>query len=201
MSGAEVRDRRAERNLAARREILNAAWDAARADGLAGLSMRDLGSRVGMRAQSLYVYYPSKHAIFDAMFAAANQEILDRVSAVPVTGDPVALLRRYTHVYLDFCNEDAVRYQLLYQRTIPGFEPRAESYALASKGLEVIRRCLRACGATTSRAFDAWTAIIGGLAAQQNANEPGGKRWLRLADELTDMYLSRYAPTQLKEKQ
>ena len=163
--------------------------------------MRDLGARVGMRAQSLYVYYPSKHAIFDAMFAEANQEILDRVLAVPVTGDPVVLLRRYTHVYLQFCNEDAVRYQLLYQRTIPGFEPSAESYALADKGLEVIRRGLRDCGVTTSRGFDAWTAVIGGLAAQQNANEPGGKRWLRLADELTDMYLSRYAPTRLMEKQ
>ena len=201
MSGIEVRDRRVERKLASQREILKAAWEAARADGLAGLSMRDLGSRVGMRAQSLYVYYPSKHAIYDAMFAQANREILDRVSAVPVTGDPVALLRRYTCIYLQFCNEDAERYQLLYQRTIPGFEPRAESYALASEGLEVIRRCLRACGVTTSRAFDAWTALISGLAAQQNANEPGGKRWLRLADEFTDMYLSRYAPTHFKEKQ
>lgn len=200
MSESEVRDRRAARNLASRREILNAAWEAARAEGLAGLSMRDLGSRLGMRAQSLYVYYSSKHAIYDAMFAEANQEILDRVSAVPVTGDPLALLRRYTQVYLQFCNEDVVRYQLLYQRTIPGFEPSAESYALASKGLEIIRRCLRACGATSSRAFDAWTAIISGLAAQQNANEPGGKRWLRLADEITDMYLSRYAQSNLKEK-
>jgi AcrR family transcriptional regulator len=200
MSGIEVRDRRAERNLAARREILNAAWEAARAEGLAGLSMRDLGSRVGMRAQSLYVYYPSKHAIYDAMFAEANREILDRVSALPVTGDPVSRLRRYTHVFLQFCNEDAVRYQLLYQRAIPGFEPGAESYELATKGLEIIRGCLQACGVTSSRAFDAWTAIIGGLAAQQNANEPGGKRWLRLADEITDMYLSRYTPP-LKEDQ
>ena len=199
MSGSEVQDRRAARNLASRREILDAAWEAARAEGLAGLSMRDLGSRVGMRAQSLYVYYPSKHAIYDAMFAEANQEILDRVSAVPITGDAVALLRKYTHVYLQFCNEDVVRYQLLYQRTIPGFEPSAESYALASKGLDIIRRCLRACGVTSSRAFDAWTAIVGGLAAQQNANEPGGKRWLRLADELTDMYLSQYASPHLKE--
>jgi AcrR family transcriptional regulator len=163
--------------------------------------MRDLGSRVGMRAQSLYVYYPSKHAIFDAMFAEANQEILERVSAVRVAGDPVALLRRYTHVFLQFCNEDAVRYQLLYQRPIPGFAPSAESLALASEGLEIIRRCLRACGVTSSRAFDAWTAIISGLAAQQNANEPGGKRWLRLADEVNDMYLSHYAAPPSKEKQ
>ena len=40
--------------------------------------MRDLGARVGMRAQSLYSYFPSKHAIFDAMFAEANRELLRR---------------------------------------------------------------------------------------------------------------------------
>jgi hypothetical protein len=33
------------------------------------------------------------------------------------------------------------------------------------------------------RAFDIWTGLSGGLAAQQNANEPGGTRWLRLADD------------------
>jgi hypothetical protein len=51
---------------------------------------------------------------------------------------------------------------------------------------------VRACGITSQRAFDAWTALNGGLAAQQNANEPGGQRWVRLVDELTDMLLATY---------
>ena len=42
--------------------------------------MRDLGGRVGMRAQSLYAYFPSKFAIFDAMFAESNREFLRRVN-------------------------------------------------------------------------------------------------------------------------
>ncbi len=63
------RDRRAERYAATRREIIDAAWDLVHQGGLASLAMRDLGSRVGMRAQSLYAYFPSKFAIFDAMFA------------------------------------------------------------------------------------------------------------------------------------
>jgi hypothetical protein len=33
-----------------------------------------------------------------------------------------------------------------------------------------------------------WTALVGGLAAQQTANDPGGNRWLRLIDEVVDMY-------------
>ena len=72
-----MRDRRAERFEATRREILDVAWELVRADGLGALSMRDLGARVGLRAQSLYVYFPSKHAIYDAMFADANRELLD----------------------------------------------------------------------------------------------------------------------------
>ena len=83
MSGIVPRDRRAERNAATRAEILSAAWDLARDDGLTALAMRDLGARVGMRAQSLYVYFPSKHAIYDAMFAASNLELLGRFSGLP----------------------------------------------------------------------------------------------------------------------
>ena len=55
--------------------------------GSAALSMRDLGARVGMRAQSLYVYFPSKYAIYDAMFGEFNVELLRRISALPATLD------------------------------------------------------------------------------------------------------------------
>ncbi len=193
MSGIVSRDRRAERNAATRAEILSAAWELARDDGLTALAMRDLGARVGMRAQSLYVYFPSKRAIYDAMFAASNRELLGRFTGLPSTADPVADLRALARTFLRFCVEDPVRYQLLFQRTIPGFEPSPESYAPALEALEHTRGNLRACGISDSRAWDAWIAIIGGLAAQQASNEPGGDRWLRLVDDVTDMYLAHYA--------
>jgi len=82
------RDRRAERHEATRREILDAAWDLVRADGLGSLAMRDLGARVGMRAQSLYAYFPSKYAIFDAMFAESNRDLLHRLTELEPTRDP-----------------------------------------------------------------------------------------------------------------
>lgn len=194
MSGIVPRDRRAERNAATRAEILSAAWDLARADGLTALSMRVLGPRVGMRAQSLYVYFASKHAIYDAMVAASNRELLDRFTGRPRVSDPVEDLRVQARMFLHFCAEDPVRYQLLFQRTIPGFEPSPESYAAALHILELTREALHACGITDPRGLDAWTAIIGGLAAQQASNEPGGDRWLRLVDEFTDMFLAHFAP-------
>ena len=197
MSVILPRDRRAERQAATRAEILHAAWELVRADGLASLAMRELGARVGMRAQSLYAYFPSKHAIYDAMFASANRELLDRVTAATRRAlDPVKRLRRHARVFLDFCAEDPVRYQLLFQRTIPGFVPTAQSYAPAVAVLDDARSALRACGITDPRAFDAWTAVTAGLVGQQISNEPGGDRWIRLADEIIDMYLAHYRPAE-----
>jgi len=196
MSVTPVRDRRAERTAATRREILDAAWELVRAEGLAALTMRDLGTRVGMRAQSLYGYYASKHAIYDAMFADGNRELLRRKRDLPESADPEQLVRLHGRLFLDFAVEDPVRYQLLFQRTIPGFEPSPESYAPAVEVLESGRAALRACGIRSQRAMDAFTALNAGLAAQQTSNEPGGTRWLRLADEMWDMYFARYrAPT------
>ena len=194
MSGRELRDRRRERNAQTRRQILDAAWELVRESGLASLSMRDLGERVGMRAQSLYVYFPSKHAMFDAMYAEGHQQAHDMHAAVAEADDPTETLRRHARAYVRFATDDPVRYQLLYQRTIPGFEPSAESYEIAVRSLDYVRRCLRACGITGQRAVDAFTAVTGGIAAQQNANEPAGKRWLRLTDDITDMYLAHYLP-------
>jgi AcrR family transcriptional regulator len=194
MSVAVVRDRRAERYATTRREILDAAWELVRANGLGALAMRDLGARVGMRAQSLYVYFPSKYAIFDAMFGESNVELLQRISDLPPTLAPVEGMRARARIFLTFSVEDPVRYQLLFQRTIPGFEPSPQAYEPAVRLLEESRAALRACGITSNRAFDAWISLTAGLAAQQNANEPGGDRWVRLLDELIDMYFEHYSP-------
>src|SRR3954447_17455751 len=98
MSVISPRDRRAERAEATRREILDAAWALVREQGLASLTMRDLGARVGMKAQSLYGYFPSKHAIYDAMFGAANREMVARGRGAAAAGpdDPIDVLRRRT---------------------------------------------------------------------------------------------------------
>jgi AcrR family transcriptional regulator len=184
-----TRDRRAERREAVTAEILEAAWDVARAEGLAGLSLRDVARRIGMRPPSLYWYFDSKRAIYDAMFLQGNQELLARISQQRWPADPRALLRLCARAFVEFSVEDVQRYQLLFQRTIPNFEPSPESYAVAMQVFDAMRDRLAAAGLTGGAAFDIWTALVSGLAAQQIANDPGGSRWLRLVDDVVDMYL------------
>src|SRR5215470_4071586 len=191
MSATSTRNRRAERRESTRTEILDAAWELARAQGLAGLSLRDVARRIGMRAPSLYWYFDSKHAIYDAMFAEANRQLLARLAERDWPADPRALLRLTARVFVEFSAEDVERYQLLFQRTIPDFEPSPGSYAVAVQVFEQMRARFAAAGLSDPAQFDLWTALVAGLAAQQTSNDPGGDRWLRLVDEAVDMYADR----------
>lgn len=188
MYGGLVRDRRAERREATRLEILDAAWLLVREQGLTGLTLRDLARKVGMQPPSLYWYFASKHALYDAMFAEANRELLERMTVQDWPDEPRATLRLLAKAFVQFSIEDAARYQLLFQRTIPDFEPSAESYALASEVLEHARAHVTSTGAADPAQFDLWTALVTGLAERQLANDPGGDRWLRLVDDAVDMF-------------
>src|SRR5215469_14809148 len=75
MSALPNRDRRAERREATRREIVDAAWQIARRDGLSAVTLREVAGRIGMRSPSLYSHFDSKNAIYDAMFAEAWGEL------------------------------------------------------------------------------------------------------------------------------
>ena len=142
-----------------------------------------------MRPPSLYWYFPSKAAIYDAMFIQGNRQLLARLEAQQWPADARAALRLGTRVFVEFSAEDVQRYQLLFQRTIPNFEPSAESYVVAVQVLDDIRARCAAVGVEGPVAFDLWTALVSGLAAQQIANDPGGDRWLRLIDEAVDMFI------------
>ena len=185
---APARDRRAERREATRSEILEVAWDLVRAHGLAGLTLRDVAGRVGMRPPSLYWYFDSKHALYDAMFAEGNRELLERMAAQRWPAQPRPLLRAVARLFVGFSVEDPARAQLLFQRTIPDFEPSADSYALAQEAFATARSLLASAGITETQHFDLWTALTSGLATQQLANDPGGDRWIRLIDKAAEMF-------------
>ena len=97
-------DWRTARRATARSDILRAAWGLARENGLAGLSLRDLAARLGMRAPSLYSYFPSKDAIYDAMFAQGYREFLDldRRPGADLAGE----LRLRTQDFVRFCLDE-----------------------------------------------------------------------------------------------
>jgi AcrR family transcriptional regulator len=192
------RDRRTERRQATRDEILDAAWELVRRHGLSALSLRDLAQVVGMKAPSLYSYFDSKNAIFDAMFAQGARTYLEQEAQVESSGDPLTDLKAGMRFFIDFCASDPARYQLMFQRTIPGFEPSPTTFALAIEGLDRLRTRLARIGLTDERSLDLLTAIGTGITDQQISNDPGGDRWIRLVDDAMEMYFAHASNSTLR---
>jgi AcrR family transcriptional regulator len=193
VSGLAVVDRRTVRRQETVDEIVSAAWELSRNARLGGFSMRELGARVGMRAQSLYSYFASKHELYDAMFAAGNRAFVATMSAPLQAEDQVSAIRALAHRFVRFCVDDPVRYQLLFQRPVPDFVPSAASFTIAQQAYEVGMAHLRAAGLDAGD-LDLVTAVMSGLVAQQIANDPGGDRWTRLVDRAVSILLRELAP-------
>jgi AcrR family transcriptional regulator len=190
MTTSTVSDRRSQRLG----QILTAAWDVAGESGLAGVTLHEVARRVGIRQPSLYGYVSSKLDLYDAMYAQAYEQLLGRLDEQPPTGTAREQLYRLSRVVLDFVVENPPRQQLIFQRTIPGFEPSPASYALAQR---LVDRCLgplSALGAGSPAHVDVYTALVGGLGAQQVANDPGGDRFTRHLEALLDLFLDHFDP-------
>src|ERR1700734_1490848 len=192
-------------SVAKRREekiagIVAAAWALAQQDGIAGVSLHGLARVVGMRQPSLYVYFDSKHALYDAMFADGNRQLLDRLDTVNFSPEPREALKQWLHAFAAFGSENAELYQLLFHRPIPGFTPSADSYALAEKVLGDAYALMRAAGITEQGDMACMVAITAGVTDAQISNDPGGDRWLRhlnrLVDLLVDDVIARGGPNE-----
>src|SRR5260370_31585051 len=107
--------------------IVESAWKLAREHGIAGVSLHALAREVGMRQPSLYAYFDSKLALYDAMFADGNQQLLDRLDGVRLPRAPRAALNKFMAQFVPFAVEDAAPCELLFQRHAPGLTPSPDS--------------------------------------------------------------------------
>jgi AcrR family transcriptional regulator len=185
---------RDRRRSSARQAILEAAWELAHAEGLLGWSLRDLAKQAGITPPTVYAYFASKNAIYDAMFGRAAEQFDDFMGQPYDSDDPRECFTEYGRRFIAFCTSDVVRYQLLFQRTIPHFEPSPESYAPSIRALERLDAVLVKNGVTAAHHHDLWTAVATGLVSQQIANDPGGTRWSSLTEEAVDMLLTHCLP-------
>ncbi|MEV6243086.1 TetR/AcrR family transcriptional regulator [Lentzea sp. NPDC051838] len=190
MSVLPNRDRQAERREATRREIVDAAWEIARRDGLAAVTLREVAAMIGMRSPSLYSHFDSKNAIYDAMFQQAWTLFLDeqrgRLDHLPQA--PREALLEIWQYFFDFSVADLARYQLMNQRSIPGFVPSEAAYAPSVEVMENLITAMHRLGVTEQDDLDLFLALGGGLVDMQLANDPGGDRWRRQIPRVLDMF-------------
>jgi AcrR family transcriptional regulator len=183
-------DPRRRRRDAKQAAIVAEAWELARRDGLATITLRDLAERVDLRQPSLYVYFDSKLALYDAMFVDGYRQLLGFMARHPAPEDPRVALIEFVELCVRFATEDVVRHELLFQRTIPGFKPSPEARAETVAFLEIGWQRLMDVGITDVASADVFTVMVVGLTHQQVFNEPRGDRWLGHARRVVEMFLA-----------
>jgi AcrR family transcriptional regulator len=183
----------AERREVKIAEIVQSAWKLAREHGIAGLSLHALAREVGMRQPSLYGYFDSKDALYDAMFADGNRIMLEKFGSITFPRDSRAALKRWLTTFTELAMEDPARYELLYQRHLPNFTPSATSYSLAQNVLAGLAKLMQNAGVTQQGDIDCIMAVTAGLTEAQLSNDPGGTRWIRHLNRLIDLLVDEAA--------
>lgn len=179
--------------------------------GVAGLSVGEVARRMGMRPPSLYVYFASKHALYDTIFARGWTE-LERVMEAP-HGEPATELELPAYLlargsaFVRWGVEHPAYAQLMFWRPVPGYTPSAEAYAPA---VAVYEQALAAVTALQSRgllrhdvepaaALRTWTILTSGVFSQQLANAPhepfDSGTFTSMLPQLVEMFLAGYGPS------
>ena len=154
---------------------LDAAWRQTAEEGVAALSVREVARSVGLRQQSLTYYFPAKQDLLDALFADGFADLKSSFDTVPVADDPVESVIDLAVAYVDHCVANPARYHLMFQGTIPGFEPSAQSHHVALDVLGQLRERLAAAGITKAADLAIVRSLMSGIAAEQIANDPKGR--------------------------
>jgi AcrR family transcriptional regulator len=182
---ATTLDRRQRRRQETIAEVVDVAAEIMAEQGVVGLSVGEVARRMGIRPPSLYVYFPSKHALYDALFARGAQEVLDHVRSDDAGGSegrPLdEVLLHVAETFVGWSVEHPAYTALLFWRPVPGFAPSAEAYAPAVELIELTRarfadlqhRGLLRADAEIDDVQRDWTVLLSGVISQQLSNAPG----------------------------
>jgi AcrR family transcriptional regulator len=201
-------DRRTRRRQETIEEILDVAIGLMETEGVAALSLSAVARRLGMQPPSLYQYFPSKMAIYDALFQRGAEFVLAvQREAVASASEDEDALERGVNAFCRWCLQHPVYSQLLFWRTIPGFEPSPAAFAPAQEAIEELRQLLQVAvdegrlrpDAAGDEGIALFTTMMAGVLSQQIANEPDASfedgRFSRLLPVVLEMFYQRYAPT------
>jgi len=200
-------DRRARRRQETIDEILDIAEAVMEEEGVNGLSLAEVARRLGVQPPSLYKYFPSLMAVFDALFGRGQEEHLAVMREAMAGAEPgLAALTAGLEASGRWSMENRAVAQLLFWRPVPSFEPSPEAFAPSIEMVELNRTALAdavAAGelgpeADSDEAIFLVSILMAGTLSQVMANEPhvgwGEGRFSPLLPKLMSLLPLAYPP-------
>ena len=174
-------DRRARRRQETIREILDIAHDVMTEEGVNGLSLAEVARRLGVQPPSLYKYFPSLMAIYDALFLEGQRQNLEAMrGGMQGAESGLDALIAGLEASGRWCLANRAVAELLFWRPVPSFHPSADVFAVSVEMVELQRGALADAvakgqlgpAANEEGAIYLVSTIIVGVISQAFANEP-----------------------------
>jgi AcrR family transcriptional regulator len=126
--GLSVQERRARNRHEMRTAILDVAREIMREQGIAALNLNEIARRVGITPPALYTYFPSKMALYDALYRMGIQLFREAEETLWQTTAPDwERIRGWFELRLKLAEEHPELYHMAFDDPIPGFLPTPES--------------------------------------------------------------------------
>ncbi len=174
-------DRRARRRQETIQEILDIARDVMTEEGVNGLSLAEVARRLGVQPPSLYKYFPSLMAVYDALFLRGQLENLAEIRTAMAEAEPgLDALIAGLEASGRWALANRAVAELLFWRPVPSFHPSEEAFAPSVEMVALQRRALADAvlagqlgpDANDEDAVFVVSTLIVGVLSQAFANEP-----------------------------
>jgi len=206
-AGDHPPDRRTRRREQTRSEILDHALQIMAEDGVAGLTMARLARAMDIRPPSLYKYYPSLLAVYDALFRRGQLANLEALrDGMRDTGPGLEAVAGGMEATGRWAVANPVLAQLLFWRPVPGYQPSAEAFVPAMQIIDLLRNALADAAARgqvhPDAATDAGMELLSimhfGIISQHLANDADADwdhgRYTRRHQEILPLFIKAYPP-------
>ncbi len=182
VTGTELGDRRGRRRLETIEEILDLAEDVMAEEGVNGLTLSEVARRLGVKPPSIYKYFDSLMAIYDALFERGQRAHLEAMRTAMERAEPgLDALAAGLDAGGRWALLHSATAQLLFWRPVPSFEPMPDAMAPSIEMARIQRQALADAaalgqlgpGADSDEALFVVSVLLSGVLGQAMANEPG----------------------------
>jgi AcrR family transcriptional regulator len=198
-------DRRTRRHQETIEEILDIATQVMAEEGVNGLSVAEVARRLGVQSPSIYKYFPSLMAIYDALFRRGQVEHLEVMRRAMAEAEPgLAGLTAGLEASGRWLLANRPIAQLMFWRPVPSYEPSLEAFAPSVEMVKLQRARLAEAvsagdlgpGADSDEAVYLVSTLIVGVLSQAMANEPhlewGKGRFTSTFPKLMSLFAAAY---------
>ncbi|MDI9882629.1 TetR/AcrR family transcriptional regulator [Flectobacillus longus] len=99
--------------------ILDAAIDLHSEKGLGFTTIRKISEKIGYSPATIYLYYPTKDAILNAIQKEVFERLLTTLTSIDVYENPVERLKNLGRLYIDFGVKNPEQYDLIFIQHSP----------------------------------------------------------------------------------